>query len=338
MAGKRRKNKKSNNPFDALMPKGRRRRGRKNGPRPVKPSTNPQRVVVKAPSMKAAPSQSKVSMREAVCKITDPFCVAAKNAKWPDGQGGGTMTMQIRWHATKAANATTNGYLFHIGASLPFAVLDIASATMTDYTCGAAYIDDTGSSNFKTYANTYRVVTWGIIIRNLLPALTCSGYVTVSRLTKMPALGTVVPVNTLYGSEVQSFPMEAGMEVTVVGKPAGSIARSFQPQNANNTLTLGWDVMRVEFVGLGSTTAQCFDIEFFYNVEFTLADTQTALHQFVTPVIPIAPKAINAANTVSSRVSTIVSGGIDVIGNKIMNAAGAAIEDIFSDALGFLAF
>lgn len=279
------------------------------------------------------PLHGKTAISEAVCAITDPFCPRAKNAKWPDGMGGNTMTMQIRYH--RIVNSSTAGTLCYCSAQLPYAYLPYGTYSAPNFTMNVAYDDVTSGTNFTTYAETYRVVTWGVIIRNLQPALTASGYVTISRISTMPGEGTVIAAGQVNGAQVETHPIFAGQEIHVIGKTQGTSSRVFQPQNTTTTTTTGWEVIKVETTGVPASSA-ILDIEFVYNVEFTLPQSQVALHQFVQPVVPAAPKAIEAANVVHSRINSVVAGGVDKVGTLVMKSAGTVVEDILAGALGWL--
>lgn len=276
----------------------------------------------------------KTAISEAVCAITDPFCPRAKNAKWPDGMGGNTMTMQIRYH--RIVNSFGyGGTLSYCSAQLPYAYLPYGTYASPNFTMNTAYDNVTAGTNFTTYADTYRVVTWGVIIRNLQPALSASGYVTISRITTMPAEGTVIPAGQVNGAQVETHPIFAGQEVHIIGKTQGTSSRVFTPQNTTTTTTTGWEIIKIETSGV-PLNSPILDIEFVYNVEFTLPESQTALHQFVQPVVPAAPKAIEAANVVHSRINSVVAGGVDKVGTLVMKSAGNVVEDILAGALGWL--
>jgi len=54
-----------------------------------------------------------------VCSVTDPFCPASKNSKWPDGTAGNTLTEQFRGNYT--LSTTSAGQAFAaFGAGAPF--------------------------------------------------------------------------------------------------------------------------------------------------------------------------------------------------------------------------
>jgi len=278
---------------------------------------------------------SKMSIHESVCQITDPFCAKAKGSKWPDGLGGCTMAMQLRAHVPYSS-LSNGGRLVYASASLPYGILDSDVYGSGYYTQNATYSSSTLGNSFTTYAATYRIVSWGIIVRNMLPALTSSGYVMISRITTMPAISSTESPGVVFGSEVSTHPLYAGSELVIIGRPIGTEARKFVPLSTTTTINTGWDVIKIEVVGAPASTTGVIDLEFIYNVEFTLPDAQLTLHQFVKVERPNAPKAIEASNLILNRIADVSNKGIESFGKSVLNAAETAVEDLLSSAVGFL--
>lgn len=270
------------------------------------------------------------AFKEAVCAITDPFCYRARNAKYPDGRGGGTLAMQIRGHSTMSTGTTNylSGSIAVFQGCLPFAQISGSTNNGTTWTLAAGYGNITGATNFTTYCNTYRIVSWGVVVRNLLPAQTAQGYIIIRKLSKAPAGGATITNANTYGSEVVTYPVYAGQEIAVVSKPSGVDSTSFQAQNFTNTVTPGWDCICIELVG-GPSTVNALDVEFVYNVEMTLADSQSTLHEFIPPDAGPNQKVTQVASHIQSKVSSVVEGGIDKFGAHVLQK----VETLGMDAL-----
>jgi hypothetical protein len=272
------------------------------------------------------------TVREIVCAITDPFCAKAKNAKWPDGMGGETMSMQIRTHVTFGALTAFTGNVCFFTPSLPFGAL-FAGAYTTSYNMNTTINDTQANSGFNTWAQTYRIVSAGVIVRNLLPALTAQGYVIISRMNQNPAVaGTGFVAGGTYGSDVSTHPITAGMEIPVISQSTGMASRMFQPLNANTAFNTGWDFIRIELVG-PATGAATVDLEFVYNVEFTLPSAMANLHGFVVPTIPNAPHAITASGKLSSLVTSTAATSVESLSKMFLSKAAIAIEDVVGGGL-----
>lgn len=260
-----------------------------------------------------------------LCGVTNPFCSQAKNAKWPDGLGGQTLTMQIRLHAG-VPTWDNGGNVWYVGASLPYSFIG-TSAHPGNYTLGTAYSNATTGSNFSTYASQYRIVSGGIIIRNMLPALTAQGFMTVSRLTNMPAPSSSIPGGVVEGSDIQTFPITSGMEIAMAFKPLGMMSRSFQSENTTTTFSGGWDIIKLEIIGgpAGTGVSSIIDVEFVYNIEFTLEIAQTALHALITPTAPHVPKLATASSKLMDLVGHFAYQGVERLGAAFMEKSSEAL-------------
>jgi hypothetical protein len=290
---------------------------------------------VRIPKMSLHPN----AIKEAVCSITNPFCAAAKNSKWPDGLGGETMTMQIRSHLPGAPILISGEGIMFVTPSLPYGLLYASGYTAPNFTLAATYSDVTAGSNFATYAKSYRVVSAGIIIRNVLPALTAQGYMIVSRLTNMPVVGASFAQGTTVGSDVATHPIVAGMEVPIIFNPTGMTARGFQTQQTNVLYNTGWDCIRIELVSVPVTPSAVtvIDVEFVFNVEFTLPDGQVALHSFVQPRVPNAPHAITASGKLSGLITSTAATSVESLGKMFLDKAAISIAEVMEGGLSLFA-
>lgn len=271
------------------------------------------------------------SVHEQVCAVTDPFCYKARCAKWPDGQGAGTVAFQIRGRTTlgNVLAVYTTGNMIQFTGDLPYSNLTPTSATSTTFTMATNYNITAGTVDFVQYAAKYRIVSWGIIIRNVLPANSAQGTVIVRKISSQATPTQVINNASMYGSEVTEVPLYPGMECTVIAKTAGNTGRAFVAQNTNSTIVNGsnWDTIQVEILN-GPTLPTCLDIEYVYNVEFQLTTGNLGLHQFVPPSAPSVPKIMAASTAVTNKATTIVEGGVKAIGQHVLSQ----VEDFFSQA------
>lgn len=295
---------------------------------PYTPGQN-QRVAVKRgnPNLRL-----KQSVHQKACGITDPFCVHARCAKWPDGQGAGTVAFQIRGRRPLSTNTTnwTTGAIAQFTGDLPNSFLTSASNNGSAWTMAAAYVDTTVGTGFTTYAGRYRIVSWGIIVRNVQPAQTAQGTLLVRKLNAQMAVGATIANGVMYGAEVTEFPVYPGMEISIVAKTQGNTARSFVDQNTTTTIVNGpmWDTIHVELLNGYATGGAVLDIEYVYNVEFQVVLAQVAVHEFVPVSAPKAPHLTLAAETVMNKASSIIEGGAQKAGATILSH----VEDFFAQA------
>jgi hypothetical protein len=297
----------------------------------IRPAMSMQTNVVSKTNAKTL----KGRLHEQVCSVTDPFCKGARMSKWPDGNNGASLAYQIRGHYPITNITAAAGNLVYVSGSLPYSFLVATSYAAGSYTMNSAFSTPSGSAPFISYAGTYRVTSYGIVIRNLLPAQTAQGYVTISKQGVMPSTGAVIASGDLFGSEVETHPLSAGFEVSVIGKPQAQ-ARLFLNQDTTTTKNLGWDIIKVEIAGSVASATQTVDIEFFYNVEFTLNATNVGLHQFIPPAPVTSTKLAEAADATIGKLGSIATGGVEVVGSKVLSAVSTAVENIASDAFTWL--
>jgi hypothetical protein len=284
--------------------------------------------------------KSSKAVHEMVCSVTDPFCYKARLAKWPDGQGGGTLAMQIRGRAPLLNLGTAGGNLIQFAGMLPYAYFNAASFATSTYTMSSTWFT-VAAPDFAVYASTYRIVTWGIIIRNVQPANTASGTVIIRKLTRPADTGTTQPQGSMYGSEVTEVPIYPGMETSVVAKPSGNVSRNFASQNVPNgsTTNTGWDFIQVEVLNnSGAAATIVLDVEYVYNVEVTLFSTYQSMHEFIPPSAPANAVVTSAASAVINKASTIVEGGVKAIGSHVLSKVEDFFEAAGTDLLAMLPF
>lgn len=273
---------------------------------------------------------------KAACALIDPFCNHARAAKLPDGLGSGTVTYQIHGFYSHAT-LVHGGSLFYYGGCLPYGYLGTTYAS-PNYTTQAAFNLVSGSSGtFTAYAARYRIVSWGLIIRNSAPALTAQGSLIVSRITSMPAFSTNIPQGLILGSESTVYPLNASTVVACIGKPAGSGAKVFEAQNTSTTeIAENWQVFKIEIVGAAADTNNKVTVEVVYNVEFTLDDSQQGLNQFITQSMPANPVALQVASKVQNATSSFFSQGVETATKFLADEASKALNAVAAEGWSLL--
>lgn len=322
-----RKRKASNNPFDGPEPKR------------VKVSTNPfdgagfkkNKTTKHIPIPKAV----KTSLHSAVCSITDPFCSHAKAAQYPDGQTGGSIAYQVKsllvWQTTASGNA-----IAYLSGSLPYSLL-FGSYSAGNFTLNSTFSTIGGNMvDFTTYADKYRIVSWGVIARNILPATSAQGSLVISKINTMPTPGAIITAGTLLGSEVKVLPLCASAEYPVYSRPLGTNARAFGILNTNITDFEHWETLKFEVIG-GPGTSNAVSLEVVYNVEFTLRDIHVGLNQFLTTSKPQNLQAITVSSKIANTADTIFTKGLDAASKTISSFAMSALDSIMTEGLAFLA-
>lgn len=335
--------KKTKNPFDVVVIKEQRKK-KKNKKKPAKKkdSAGLNTPQFSAPVPKNGNPAKTASAVARICSITDPFCYEAKGAKWTDGMGEATMPGQCRGHAFMAAVGATGSNIWAISPALNYTYLGGNSITAGVWTFNGNYSATPGAAAITTYAYQLRIVTAGIIIRNVLPALTSQGFLIINRISQAPATGSTINSGSVYGVQTACHALVTGLEIPVLFRPLGSASRAFAFPNTLSTTqpNFGFDVITVEVIGGPVTSGiNMLDIEFVYNVEFTLTPANEGLQQFVPVAAPSNPVMVNVANKASEALGDLTYSGVQAFGNaaarivkeKLMSVSGARSRDMMID-------
>lgn len=307
-------------------------------------SGKPKRVAKKSPSLTQnkdprplkvprGPSSGSKHAR-GVCAVTDPFCPAAKNSKWPDGTCGNTMTEQFRGNVTVSTLAAGN-YGITFSPTAPYGYIGSASTTATTWTTGAALNLYKPTSMLATYAQEYRVVSFGVIARSVASATTSSGLVTFGTSGNLPALSTAFTFGTELYDEVAVVALQPGMEFSWISQPRGTDAHAFKTLSTSTAGSIDWTVLNVEIVGAAASTP-VINFEWFMNVEFTLG-VNSSIAGLARQNPPAVPHAATAVSHVHNTLGSFVQGGVAAVEDAVMKSATKALTSIASDPFASLA-
>jgi hypothetical protein len=318
-------------PLIKIKPKIKRKLPKK---RPIKSTTT---LVRRIPNKSSTTSRTtgKATIRnavEALCAITDPFCNHAQGVRWPDGNGNNSIPITSRVHLTMTTFTNGGALTYFNPYGFPYGVLTAATYAAGSYTLNTIYTSASGPINFSTTFSTYRVVSAGIIIRNLMTVMNTSGYIIISRPNYAGTLGGVEPVgyDTLYKTMI--VPITPGMEFQQIFLPVGIEARSFIPLNNSSNTQLAdpsWDNLRVEIVGAQVSTV-ALDIEFVVRLEVTPTFLSSAnnsiLFQQTNPVTTHSSTIlVNAANEVRNAITNDSINGLKAFSSTVVRYATKAL-------------
>lgn len=269
------------------------------------------------------------------CAITNPFCPAAKGSKWPDGTSGNTLTQQFRGNII--LNSDSNGLCYQqFVAAAPFGRLGCGTiaGSPPSATTNAAYNTYATTSLMSTYANAYRVVSAGVVIRCVASAVNASGIVTFGT-SGVTAVSSTVTLGQNYYQECAVKSIQPGMEYSWISAPLGTTAHEFQGLSTNTNVNNDWTALTIEISGAGASL-QLLNCEWFINVEFTVSSGQS-----IATLAPPNPPANGIATSVHSKIhnklGSLIEGGVSVVEDKVMNAAKTAIGGFFEDPLEAIA-
>jgi hypothetical protein len=275
------------------------------------------------------------------CSITNPFCPGAKGAKYPDGNNGGSMAFQIRGHYSFTAvsgvsGAPTGGNIVVFNPHATYGILLPASFSGSTWTMASTMTQYNNVGLLNSYAQVFRVVSFGVIVRCISTVTNSSGYLVMG--TSAPCgVSQNILTNSSQYIDQEEIPVYAGMEHSWIAKPMGLEARTFQPMNSSSdTQQANFNALTLELVsGTTGSTPTNIDVEYFMNVEFQLAPS-AGLAQLVPKDPAKNPVSIAAQGSVQSNVGSFVKGGVTVAESVINKVAPKAVADVLDGGLGFL--
>jgi len=302
--------------------------------RPVRPNVLANNQDLRPVAKKSGPP--KKDHVRAVCSVTDPFCPAAKNTKWPDGTAGNTLTEQFRGNVTITSNATGRAcYAFAPGAPYGYLSSAVDTATPPVATMAATYSSYKTTSMLSTYGGAFRVVSFGVIFRCVASATAAAGTITLGTIAGVAPNVTITQGEELY-DEVVVKAIQPGMEIAWVSVPRGTGARDFGALSTTAGLNIpDWTCCVAEISGAGNAVA-AVNAEWYMNIEFLANQTSRGLTSIAKPNPPRSPAAETATSTIHSTLGSFVEGGIAQVESAIMREASSALTTFTRDPLSSL--
>lgn len=273
----------------------------------------------------------------AVCSVTDPFCPASKNSKWPDGTSGNTMTEQFRGNLTVSSLAAGNNLVFFT-PQLVYGILAGASSSGSVVTMATTSTIYKTGSMLQTHGSFYRIVSFGVIVRGVASATNAAGLVTFGTTSATPALGGAYTLGTELYDEVAVKAIQPGLEHSWISVPKGSAARQFGSYNTANNVALAttnWSSLVLEISGANASTA-VVNCEWFMNVEFQL-NVNDALTAITTPNPPKITAVEQSVSRIHQGLGSFIDGGVKQVESAVAKHASAAIDSFMADPLESIA-
>jgi hypothetical protein len=273
-----------------------------------------------------------------VCAVTDPFCPAAKNSKWPDGTSGNTFTQQFRGNTSLTADSANGNGAFVICPQAPYGYMKHTGATTSStVTFPAAFTpwQTAGTSMLETHGDIYRIVSFGVIVRSVASATNAAGLVTLGSSGTFRQPTTTLTLGSELYDEVVIEAIQPGLEVAWIAQPRTPVARSLGGQSVAAQISgNGWSSLTIEYSGCNNS-ATVLNVEWFINIEFNLKANDT-LAALATRNPPKAPIAETATSHVHSTLGSFVSGGVEAVEKAVADAASTALVSFTKDPLASL--
>lgn len=274
-------------------------------------------------SLALVPSKAVV---EKVCGLTDPFCQAARGAKFPDNSPIRTMPWTLHGRNTFASTSTADSLiLWHPQYSYQPWVKPSARVG----SAATAWNSFTASSNLPNGVVKYRIVSSGFILRNICAKLTSSGMLHL-RSWSVPEGATYVTLDGLAYNSASSMDIatNSAQEICVITQHSTRMPQLyFNVADDSSTvagfLDNGYTPITIYFDGAPAST-DMFDFEFFINFELVFDDS-AALGLVATPSNPANSMLTDVAAKITSSSESLVFKGLKAVGDRIYKAAETAI-------------
>lgn len=273
----------------------------------------------------------------AVCALTDPFCSHAIGVKYPDASSLRSLPWALHSRTTITALATGNGSMMvvpnYINAPFVFGLTAVGGVatygTLADATV-----------NRIAGVNAYRLVSWGMRLKNLVPPLTSGGMVHIRCLTNREGFNLATVDQVSYSrSESMDIPLQQCRDVHVVGvrtdqRPADWYPPAFNPVGVgiNSWLASGFSPVTVYVSGVTPSVA-ILDVELFFHYELQFDDTSD-LGLLATPAPVANPLLTAAASAASSTAKSLFNQGAEAVGAYLERRAAAAIGGLLGGPAG----
>lgn len=260
-----------------------------------------------------------------VCGITDPFCIHASGAKYPDYSSVKTLTYTRRVRTTLASDAAGYGNLVICPqySFSPFAAVNVAAGNgVTSWSNFGAYSTIAGVSG-------YRIVSAGYVIRHIVSPLNSAGMVYVRQFgSESGTLIAPIDTSTYNATSVENVPVQDAAEIAVVLQKNSQMPTTFyipttDTATVGNTIARGVAYSTVAVAGCPPSTP-ILEIEFVINFELIFEDGSD-LAQVATAAPPANALVTNAAAMVSSTLTPIVRSGVSALGRMFVNRASTAL-------------
>lgn len=282
-----------------------------------------QQLVMRIPQKKPTISKEMVSK---VCGITDPFCVHAGGAKYPDYSAVRTLPYSRRLVTTMTSDASGFCNLI-INPQYSFSPFSAANVYVGN--------DITSWVNFAPYpsliasVSSYRIVSYGYIIRHIVSPLNSAGMVYVRQYgVENGALIAPINTTTYNATAIANVPVQEAREIAVIAGRTSQMPQNFYSAaadvaNVGNGITHGFSFSTIAVAGAPANTP-ILEVEFVINLELIFEDS-SELAQVSTPP-PTANSVItSAASHVTSSLFPIFKEGVMAVGRSLVNKASVAL-------------
>jgi hypothetical protein len=227
---------------------------------------------------------------EAVCSLSDPFCPAARDARWPDGVGNRTLTFQIRKSFLIGTDAQGECAVF-FRPEYPY---NLNTGTVVGLSATTAATWNAAQS--ISGVGLYRVTTAGVRVMSNMTPMTEKGEVWLATSPTSMAVSTAYDVgNPLIWTEVYTSSLKNGTVSEWVSTPNTPASRILIKGNTNGNTAhqdldnSAWTELVIVGQGLDASNSTALRIEVYLNFEY-VPDASGSAVFYATLAPPVDPE------------------------------------------------
>lgn len=266
----------------------------------------------------------------AVCAITDPFCPAARGARYPDGNASRTLGAQaISFVQVSTNDVGTAVFAFTPGAPYTHCWAAAAAGAVSGTFPNVYQEAGTGvASWFTSIATQFRVVSAGVEVMSLSNPMNAKGVVIAQESPDQAILGTAYDVTATGLAEAADcivMPFANFKSFTWTARPGGPQSRQFQAFTPNTgDSSYDWTRLKLLISGAQASTA-VLQLRIVVNYELVLLSGQAATN-LARPAPPMNPSIIAATQIVQSAAGGLRSGAAAAVESRVKAAATDAFR------------
>jgi len=266
-----------------------------------------------------------ISAAQQICSYTNPFCDAAKGAKWPDGAA----IRSVALDAVGAVNFATNseGHLSVLCISDAYPYYGVG--TINSGTNGGVVSFDDLSTFPGTETDSpvrYRITSMGYKISCTSTRMNTKGMLRLRLYSVQdPASLALMETSTPYADQVLDIPLSrliekdvyvnigaVGIDARIFRKTIGAVSTDLAGLIAAGDL-LEWQVLTVSVLG-GEISTNCLEISCYQHYEKVYTDGDTRM-RFSTPAKKASQGFVDTAINTARSVGGYIEGAAKTIDN-----------------------
>lgn len=263
----------------------------------------------------------------AVCGLTDPFCDHAISAKYPDDASTRTLPWMYRGLSTMNGSSA--------GDACRLYVPQLAYRPFVNYSTGAlpvvtSFADAPSNNQVPDSATQYRIVSWGLRLRNITAPLSSSGIVHV-RFWGMEEGGPFVGdtnVAAYNNTGALDIALQDCHDLCIIGKHSSQMPQTMYNVDGDSSVIQYWTAkgftgITVYLDGVPADTP-VLSIEHIIHYELVFSNV-SGMSSLATPSPPFNPIITTAAAHVTSTMENAFASGLRSVGNYVVSRAKTAL-------------